>query len=136
MLGKILLVFSPLAVVLGAFVFDFGETHVYNPRWPPHAKFHNGQTMSMTLCMLATTVYFTFRPTSGAAAARDSLFTALICASVYCVTGMSAILYPGAGGTDPEFGEGFPQFWVFLGLWLLAMLGWWLERRTLKVKSA
>ena len=40
-------------------VFDYGglvadaimppgaKQHLFNPRWPPHAKFHNGQTMLM-----------------------------------------------------------------------------------------
>jgi MacB-like periplasmic core domain len=28
-----------------AYVFDWIETHVYNPNWPPHAKFHNAQTL-------------------------------------------------------------------------------------------
>lgn len=29
----------------GSDVFDWNRTHIYSPRWPPHAKFHNAQTM-------------------------------------------------------------------------------------------
>src|SRR5258708_13469847 len=30
-----------------AYVFDWNETHVFNPNWPPHAKFHNAQTLML-----------------------------------------------------------------------------------------
>lgn len=34
--------------------------------------------------------------------------------SLYFVTALSGILYPGTLTINPEFGEGFPQFWVFV----------------------
>lgn len=40
--SRILLVLENLFYATGAFVADFNETHVYNPSWPPHARFHNG----------------------------------------------------------------------------------------------
>lgn len=48
--------------------------------------------------------------------------------SLYWVTSLSAILYPGTEGRDPEFGGGFPQFWPFLGLMTLPWVGYGLER--------
>jgi hypothetical protein len=130
MLGRICLTVSALAQLTGPFIADFNETHVLNPRWPPHAKFHNGQTMSMGACLAVATLYYTHRPVTVANAA-DNLLTATIFGSMYWITGLSAILYPGSSGVDPEFGEGFPQLPLFGSLLGLTWAGFWLERRGL-----
>lgn len=38
-LGKILLTMDALGLLFGAPIADMNETHQYNPRWPPHAKY-------------------------------------------------------------------------------------------------
>jgi hypothetical protein len=116
MLGKALLSLSATIQLLGPFIADFNETHVLNPRWPPHARFHNGQTMSMGLALGLCTLYYALRPCPNKEKAKDSLVTAALFGSLYWITGLSAALYPGSKAIDPEFGEGFPQFWLFLGL--------------------
>jgi len=50
-LGRSLLTIVGLFTSTACYVADFNETHVYNPTWPAHAKFHNGQTMSMGMCI-------------------------------------------------------------------------------------
>ncbi|TVY30074.1 hypothetical protein LHYA1_G002560 [Lachnellula hyalina] len=134
MLGRLLLSLSGISQILGPFIADFNETHVKNPNWPPHARFHNGQTMSMGLGLGLATLYFTHRhgyafssPSVGVAREKDSLMTAAVFGSLYWLTGLSAILYPGSLAVDPEFGEGFPQFWLFLGLAAASWGGWGLE---------
>ena len=129
MLGRILLTFSALAQAFGSFIADFNETHVLNPRWPPHARFHNGQTMSLGLCLGLATLYYTHRTREAPAAMEDDLFTAAVLGSLYWISGLSAILYPGSKGTDPEFGEGFPQGWLFIGYTVANWVGWWVETR-------
>jgi len=115
-IGLLLLSFQPLFIGIGSFVFDFNETHVYNPNWPPHARFHNGQTMSMAASLAAATLWYTHRTPhlSTVARKKDSLLAAALFGSMYCFTGLTAILYPGAKGIDPEFGvDTFPQKFVF-----------------------
>ena len=46
-IGKGLLTIVALITGIVPYVADWNETHIYNPKWPPHAKFHNGQTMVM-----------------------------------------------------------------------------------------
>lgn len=47
--GRILITVGNLFYSLGAFAADYNETHVKNPRWPPHAKFHNGKSYLTTV---------------------------------------------------------------------------------------
>jgi len=145
MLGKALLALSATMQILGPFLADFNETHVLNPNWPPHARFHNGQTMSLGFALGLCTLYYTFRPPplplplsaqNGNASAKDSLVTAALFGSLYWVTGLSGILYPGSKAVDPEFGEGFPQFWLFLGLGVASWVGAGLEIWGLKEVDA
>jgi len=119
------LTLSALINIIGPMTADWSKSHVLNPRWPPHAKFHNGQTMSTGLCLGLLALYYTWRSTP---MPGDSLKTAAIMNTVYWVTALSGILYPGALAVDPEFGEGFPQFWPFLSLAGLPWLGYFLAR--------
>jgi hypothetical protein len=41
-----------------AYVFDWNETHVYNPHWPPHAKFHNAQTLLLGPLLGTVSLFF------------------------------------------------------------------------------
>lgn len=38
MLGKLFLTVDAIALLLGAPIADYNHTHIFNPRWPPHAK--------------------------------------------------------------------------------------------------
>ncbi|KAF7859745.1 hypothetical protein EAF04_008824 [Stromatinia cepivora] len=160
MLGRILLTLSALSQGISPFIADWNETHIYNPRWPPHAKFHNGQTMSMGILLCLVTLYYTWRIPINSTAnpkmkvekkeqgsesselgmrremrkemMRDSMVTAAIAGSLYWVAGLSAILYPGSRATDPEFGDGFPQAVIFPLFGGMAVAGAWLEVKGLR----
>src|ERR1700761_349690 len=91
--GRVCLTLVSLSTSISCYIADFNATHVYNPNWPPHARFHNGQTMSMGLLLGLTTLYFTWRPvfTSSATLAskegmKDSLFSAAIIGRLYYIT--------------------------------------------------
>ena len=120
-----------LFLASGAYIADWNETHVKNPRWPPHARFHNGQTMTSSLLYAAASAYFLFRAHPNKAAELDSMFTAAVIGSFYTISGMSGILYPGADGVDPEFGSGFPQLYIFGAPLIVNWIGYWLEMKKL-----
>jgi hypothetical protein len=83
-----------------AFAADWNETHIYNPRWPPHAKIHNGQIMSMDLALGVATLYYLWRPVT-AANAKDNRITIVIFSSLYWVTQITATLFPAIRLMDP-----------------------------------
>ena len=39
MLGKLLITIDAIGLLFGAPIADINKTHLFNPRWPPHAKF-------------------------------------------------------------------------------------------------
>lgn len=154
--GRLLIVAANLAYSIGAFVADWSETHVLNPRWPPHARFHNGQTMTLGTLLASTSIYFALRPifastsslgeekpgpstrsttaaatASSISSAREDVFHAALIGCFYCLAGMSAILYPGTAWSDPEFQHGGEQRYIFSTIIALVWAGYWLERRRL-----
>ncbi|MCJ1445086.1 MAG: hypothetical protein MMC23_005591 [Stictis urceolatum] len=128
----------------GAYIADWNATHIYNPHWPPHAKFHNGQTMSLGLTLGMLTLFILWRPLGNPKdgllrnskdailVQRERLQYASLVVSLYWVTQASAVLYPGALAMDPEFGTGNPQVW--LDTVLLGVVGgaYWVGVRELR----
>ncbi|KAJ5875904.1 uncharacterized protein N7529_001488 [Penicillium soppii] len=129
--GIILMTVVGITTSIGAYLADWNETHIYNPRWPPHAKFHNGQTMSMGLVLGLTTLYYLYRGASTPDIKSHYVHTAAWTGSIYWITQLSAFLYPGSLAVDPEFGTFAPQVYIASSMLTFAFVGLLLERARL-----
>ncbi len=126
-LGKALISATAVAQMVGPFVFDFNETHIYNKSWPPHAKFHNAQTMSSGVALSVATLVNLWRPGSG----RVGVDAAALSASVYWVSQLSAFFYPGTASVDPPGKDNWPQLRFTIPILTVIGTGWALTRRGL-----
>ncbi|KAI1423421.1 hypothetical protein F5Y12DRAFT_536247 [Xylaria sp. FL1777] len=136
MLGRILLTVDSLLLLLGAPIADYGPTHIFNPNWPPHAKFHNGQTINLSLLLGLATLFYAWRGAATPALKKEFMLVSAFTGSIYWIAGICAILYPGTMGLDPEFGgPGFPQAPVFTLGAVFGLVGSWLEAPAGKAKG-
>lgn len=134
LLSRLLFTLSAVGLIAGAHAADYaGTSHIFNDRWPPHAKFHTGQTLSMSLVLSLFAVFFAWRKTSDRTTAV--LATAGFSAA-YWITQATAILYPGTAFFDPEFltANSFPlglpaQAYFELAFLALIGLASWLALR-------
>ena len=78
-----------------AYVFDWNETHVYNPNWPPHAKFHNAQTLLLGPLLGSVSLWLLWY--------RHDLHLAALTASLYWVAQLGSLTFPRTALIDPEF---------------------------------
>ncbi|KAK4245742.1 hypothetical protein C7999DRAFT_42760 [Corynascus novoguineensis] len=140
MLGKLLFTIDAVGLLLGAPLADYNHTHIFNPRWPPHAKFHCAQTINLSVTLGLATLYYTWRssflpksvpPPIAREREQDSLRTALFTGTIYWIAGLASILYPGTAWVDPEFDPSGlpPQVPIFVGFGSAALLGWMLDRQ-------
>jgi hypothetical protein len=97
---------------MGGFLADYvvwetARQHMKNPAWPPHAKFHNAQTILLGLALGALTVILVCIPS---AAISSRLIEAAVTASLYWLSMLLAPLLPGTAWSDPEFRATTPRF--------------------------
>jgi uncharacterized protein DUF6640 len=123
-LGKVLISLSAVGTMVGAYIADWNETHIHNPLWPPHAKFHNAQTMSMGTALGLATLYHLWKP----GRSRASLDSATIIASLYGITQLSAVFYPETASVDPPGEDNWPQLKFTLPSLGMILLGYLTER--------
>lgn len=99
-IGRILISLVAIWSAFGSYFFDWNATHIYNRRWPPHAKFHNAQTMLLgtAIGLLSLVLLWLVRGDD-----RRRMHGACILASLYWLTQAGAILFPGTALVDPEF---------------------------------
>jgi hypothetical protein len=94
---------------LGGVLADFSGTHLLNPVWPPHAKFHNAQTMSMGMLLAVFTIAFAFWPN---VAGRRQLMATAVLGTLYWTSIFCAQFFPGVAFFDPQF-EGAEKIMIF-----------------------
>ena len=99
---RILICIVALFGGLGGLIADFSETHLLNPAWPPHAKFHNAQTMSIGVLLAAFTIGFAFWPTNSP---RFRLVATATLGTMYWASIVCAQFFPGVAFFDPQFEE-------------------------------
>jgi hypothetical protein len=120
-------------IAIGSFAADYNETHIFNPNWPPHAKFHGGQTLSMSVLLGLMTIVFAWRK---AGDRTTAVFTTAAFAALYWISQAAAILYPGTTFFDPQFvtPDSYPlgiaiQVYIEAGCLSLIALASWLALR-------
>ncbi len=59
--GAWIITLVALFTIVAPFVADWNATHIYNPRWTPHAKFHNAQTMLLGVGLGLSALWFVWR---------------------------------------------------------------------------
>ncbi len=64
-IGAWIITLVALITIFGPYLADWNETHIYNPRWTPHAKFHNAQTMAFGPLLGALSLYFLWGQAQG-----------------------------------------------------------------------
>ena len=99
-------VFNFGGFVADAFVPATAKQHLWNPRWPPHAKFHNAQTMLMGFFGggLALAILFGSGPLT-----LPMFLLASVAAASYFVSMALAPVFPDTAWTDPEFEAETPK---------------------------
>lgn len=127
-MGRFLISAVAITTAVGPYAADWNETHIHNPNWPPHAKFHNAQTMSLGLSLAATTLYQLWKKPVAESPTRAELDSAAISASLYWLTQISALFYPGSAAVDPPDTRRFPQGAFALPSLALVGVGYLLER--------
>lgn len=127
-LGKALISLVAVETAVGPFRYDWNDTHIHNPAWPPHAKFHNGQTMSLGATLSAAALWQLWTRSDDP---RQALDAAAVFAALYWITNISAIFYPGSRAVDPPGSAVFPQWKFALPSLALVGVGHALERRHL-----
>lgn len=93
---------------LGGFLADVVITptarqHMKNPAWPPHAKFHNAQTILLGIGLGVLTIVLVTIP---AADSKFNVVFAACTASLYWVSMLVAPAFRGTAWVDPEFRDG------------------------------
>ena len=137
-IGKLLISLVAIFTAVSPYLADWNETHIYNPLWLPHAKFHNAQTMVLgaLLGLLSIYCWWLRRATTN----KEKLNQGAVLASLYWLAQLPAAFFPGVALSDP----GGVKMPVFLGvefnqltlnitvIFPLLILGYYLESRSLK----
>ncbi len=132
--GRSIITFVAVFTIISPYVFDWNQTHIYNPHWTPHAKFHNAQTMLLAVVLGTSTLWFTWRSARDISAQKVQLRAALVFASAYWITQLGSVFFPGTALIDPEFAANAVPFQPIVDVVIFILLGiaYSLERKRLK----
>src|SRR3954453_17336405 len=65
-LGRLLISAVALETGLGSFIADFSSTHVFNPHWNPHSRFHAAVGVFVSAGLMVLSLVCVWRKTGDA----------------------------------------------------------------------
>ncbi len=96
------------ALVCGAagLIVDLGtDTHVFNPTWPPHARYHDVMLLYVSLGIAVICLWLTWSKTNSLAERRRVLTVITCLLGLLWTAFFAALLVPGSSAITP----GMPQ---------------------------
>lgn len=104
--GRIMLSVLALITLVGAPVFDFNADHVFNPNWPPYARYHVAVHIPVTMALMASVLWLLWHTWSRTK--PDTTFgLAVALVMAFWLTFYTAELVPGTANVDP--GQSVPS---------------------------
>ncbi len=97
--SKRILTAASLVTMISPWIAEVGRTHMRNPRWPPHSKQHDAQTIALRTLLGAASVYFVHRWTGDWL--RNLAASGTLGAAFWIGQGAN-ILFPGTAPVDPD----------------------------------
>ena len=97
-LGKGLLTLANVITVGASLAADWNDSHIFNERWPGHARFHGVTALAMTTALSSANIWFIWSRESGQSTAR---FFAAAVPVTYWAPFFLAPLVPGTAVDDP-----------------------------------
>lgn len=108
--GRGLLRTLAATTAVAGFVADWNRTHLFNPAWPPHARFHDAMTIALGTALGGTALYLLRDRADDRDVALGAALPALFWASMG-----AAFTFPGTAGMEVEFPQYVPQV---RGVWI------------------
>jgi hypothetical protein len=108
--GRVILRTVAGLTAVGGFVADWNRTHLFNPAWPPHAKFHDAWTISVGALLGGAALYLLRDGRTDQQAEIGAALPAL-----FWVGQGSAFMFPGTAGLEAEFPQFVPRI---KGVWI------------------
>jgi hypothetical protein len=110
--GRWILTTVAALTAVGGFLADWNRTHLFNPNWPPHAKFHDAQSILLGALLGASGLYFLWRRNEHP---ESNLALGALLPAVFWIAQGASFVFPGAEGLEAEFPEKVPRI---RGVWL------------------
>lgn len=132
--GRWLLVSAAISTIIGGYITDWNRTHLFNPRWTAHAKFHDAQTILQGTLGGGSALVLLLR-TDGDQQRQLRIATLLL--AMFWLSMAGSILFPNTAQADPDFAELIPRIAgirigpsaVSLVMLTLVGVGYYLEQR-------
>ena len=132
LVGRSLLTLANVITAAAPIAADWNDSHIFNDRWPAHARFHGVTALAMATSLSAANVWSVW---SDAADRDTARFFAAAVPVAYWAPFFLAPLVPGTGVDDPPHPvgrlAGVPA--NLLGAaatTATAAVGWWLDRQS------
>jgi hypothetical protein len=124
--GRILISAANLATAITPPIADLRATHVFNPEWPPHARFHAFAYVCIGIVLGSASLWLLWRKTTDRAMA---VTVAALVPVAYWGPFFVAVFVPGASFEDHPHSLPRPlsmpiNLWVSAGVVAAAVAGW------------
>jgi hypothetical protein len=130
-LGRLFISAVAIETGAGSFIADFGSTHVFNPHWNPHSRFHAAVGVFVSAGLMVLSLVCTWRRSGDA---RFNLQMAAWLAALFMGSFIPAGALPGSGYEEPGlprpmvFGVMAPQLFMAILSVVLVLIGYLLAR--------
>ncbi len=98
--GRWVLAAVAVVTAMNGYLADWNRTHLFNPTWPPHAKFHDAWTVLLGTGLGASALY---------SLRKGDTQTAALLLTLFWATQAASFAVPNTGGLASEFPDLVPK---------------------------